>query len=404
VTRIRATGKCGPLVMSAEDTAPSAPKSQMWRSGERRQLTVMFCDLLGSAEVSAVLDPEELSDVLQLYRSHVGQVIQAYNGTIAQYLGDGVLVYFGYPQANENDAECAIRAGLEIVRQLPSLAHSKFQFNVRIGIATGLVVIGEAPETALKGEILAIGETPNLAARLQAIAPANGILIAESTRRLVGGLFDFANPVSVQVKGFAGPVQAHEVMNISLVESRFEALRGEATPFVGREEEIALLRRRWDQVCQGEGRVVLLSGEPGIGKSRILSRARKEFDSVAGNCLRFYCSPLHSQTALFPFLSHTKKAAALRAEDRDADKLAALVRFSRGCCPIRWRRPRTFRKCLASPLQASGVPHSLRFSGKRLRSRSSSIIRSRSRVSSRCSSCWKTRIGSTRPRSSCSTK
>lgn len=316
--------------MSAEDPVSSTHNFRAQRSGERRQLTVMFCDLLGSTEVSAVLDPEELSEVLQVYRAHVTQAVAKYNGTIAQHLGDGVLAYFGYPQANENDAECAVRAGLEIVRQLPALAHSKFRFNVRIGIATGLVVIGEAFETPPRGERLAIGETPNLAARLQVMAPANGILIAETTRRLIGNLFDLAAPISIDVKGFAAPVKSYEVKGISIIESRFEALRGEATPFIGREEEVALLRRRWDQACQGEGRVVLLSGEAGIGKSRILDRVRKEFEEDSGVCVRFFCSPLHAQTALYPFLSHLKKAAHLAEEDSDEEKIAALAKIFAG--------------------------------------------------------------------------
>jgi class 3 adenylate cyclase/tetratricopeptide (TPR) repeat protein len=316
--------------MSAEDQNSSTHNFRAQRSGERRQLTVMFCDLLGSTEVSSILDPEELSEVLQIYRAHVAREIAKYNGTIAQYLGDGILAYFGYPQANENDAECAIRAGLEIVRHLPALPHSKFRFNVRIGIATGLVVIGEAFETPLRGERLAIGETPNLAARLQALAPANGILIAETTRRLIGNLFDLTKPITVDVKGFADPVRAYEVKGISVIESRFEALRGEATPFIGREEEIGLLRRRWEQACQGEGRIVLLSGEAGIGKSRILDRMRKEFETVPGNCLRFFCSALHTQTALFPFISHLKKIAQLEDEDSDEAKLSALAKVYAG--------------------------------------------------------------------------
>lgn len=322
--------------MSAEDTAFAAQNSELRRSGERRQLTIMFCDMLGSTEISTELDPEDLGEVLQAYRSNVGKAISIYGGTIAQYFGDGILVYFGYPQAHENDAECAIRAGLEIVRQLASLAHSDYQFNVRIGIATGLVVTGEALETAPKGELLAIGETPNLAARLQAVAPANGILVADSTRRLVGGLFDFGPPISVRVKGFAEPVNAHEVINISVIESRFEALRGEATPFIGREDEIALLRRRWEQACQGEGRVVLLSGEPGIGKSRTLDRIRKEFAELSGSYLRFFCSPLYTQTALYPFLSQIKKGAGLNDVDTDAARLSALADFFEATLPDPW--------------------------------------------------------------------
>ncbi len=317
--------RSGCLGMSAEDKASSERDFQ--RSSERRQLTVMFCDLVGSTEAATALDPEELSEVLRVYRAHVAAAIGNYSGTIAQYLGDGVLAYFGYPQATENDAERAVRAALEIIHDLPALTHSNFRFNVRIGIATGLVVIGQPRDTPLTGERLAVGETPNLAARLQAMAPPNGILISDSTRRLVGGLFELASRSGVQAKGFAGPVSAFEVLSLSPIDSRFEALRGEATPFIGREDEVALLRRRWDQARGGEGRVVLLSGEAGIGKSRILNRVRQEFEIAPGHCLRFFCSPLHTQSALFPFLSHMKKAAELGDEDTDAEKLAKLTRF-----------------------------------------------------------------------------
>jgi predicted ATPase/class 3 adenylate cyclase len=312
--------------MGVDDIPPPGPHLQHQRSGERRHLTVLFCDLLGSTEVSTALDPEELSEVLHLYQTHVAQVIGTYGGTIAQYLGDGVLAYFGYPQAHENDAECAIRASLDIVGKLPVLANSPFQLKVRIGIATGLVVVGQVREASIKGEPLAIGETPNLAARLQAAAPANGILIAESTRRLVGHLFNLADPVSLQVKGVTAPVSAYEVRGVSTIESRFEALRTEATPFIGREEELALITRRWTQARGGDGRAVLFSGEAGIGKSRILDRAGKDING-SSCAVRLYCSPLHTKTALFPFLSYLRKAADLQDGDSDAEKLAKLAAF-----------------------------------------------------------------------------
>ena len=312
--------------MGADETAPSE-QNPYQRSGERRQLTVVFCDLLGSTQAAASLDPEELSDVLQVYQRHVAEAIGRYGGTVAQFLGDGVLAYFGYPQAHENDAECAVRAGLDIVGHMPMLAQSRFQLTVRIGIATGLVVIGHVRQTVMTGELLAVGETPNLAARLQAAAPRNGILIAESTRRLVGGLFQLSDPLSVEVKGISGPVTAYAVEGVSTLDSRFEALRGEATPFVGREEEVALIRRRWDQALSGDGRVVLFSGEPGIGKSRILDRARKELDVEAGYRLRLFCSPLHMQTALYPFLSYIRKAAKLEEQESGDQQLANLTAF-----------------------------------------------------------------------------
>ena len=286
---------------------------------------MVFCDLLGSTQVSAVLDPEELSEVLQAYQAHVASTIGSFGGTIAQYLGDGVLAYFGYPQARETDAECALRASLDIIKGMSQLTHAQLQLKVRIGIATGLVVIRPMHETQVRGEPLAVGETPNLAARLQAAAPPNGILIAESTRRLVGGLFELTGPNALEVKGLSAPVAAYVVMGPSPIDSRFEALRGEATPFIGRREELGFLKWRWDHACQSDGRVVLFSGEPGIGKSRLIDRSCKELNVDAEACLRFYCSPLHTKTALFPFLSRIKKTAGFQDAATDAEKLARLT-------------------------------------------------------------------------------
>lgn len=292
--------------------------------GERRHLTVVFCDLLGSTEVSTALDPEEYSEVLQAYQSHVAKTIGSFGGTIAQYLGDGVLAYFGYPQARENDAECAVSASLDIISGMPLVAHGQLQLKVRIGIASGLVVIKQIHETQFRSEPLAVGDTPNLAARLQAAAAPNGILIAESTRRLVGGLFELEGPNLLDVKGLRAPVASYEVKGPSLIDSRFEALRGEVTPFIGRREELGFLKWRWDHACRSDGRVVLFSGEPGIGKSRLLDQSCKELGVDSENCLRFYCSPLYSQTALVPFLSRIKKAAGFHDQDTDAKKLVKL--------------------------------------------------------------------------------
>lgn len=310
--------------MGSDEIARSEQQPTPWRPGERRHLTVVFCDLLGSTAVSAALDPEELSEILQHYQTHVAAAIERFGGTIAQYLGDGVLAYFGYPLAHENDAECAIRAALDIIAGLPSLTQAGIALKVRIGIATGLVVVGQIRETPIKGELLAVGETPNMAARLQAAAPPNGILIAQSTRRLVGGLFEVEGPRAVDVKGLDAPIPAYEVIGASTVDSRFLALRGEATPFIGREEELALVRRRWDQASAGEGRVVLFSGEPGLGKSRILDRACKDMDIPARQCVRLFCSPLHTQSALFPFLVNLKRCLGLGEEENDAGRLERL--------------------------------------------------------------------------------
>ena len=237
---------------------------------ERRQLTVMFCDLVGSTALSARLDPEDLREIIAAYHRAVAEVIAELDGFVAKYMGDGVLVYFGYPRAHEDDAERAIRAGLGVVDAVGRLDVESVKLQARVGIATGLVVVGDLIGEGSAQEQSVVGETPNLAARLQALAEADAVVIAAGTRRLVGDLFEYRDLGAVEVKGIAGPVPAWQVLRPSGVESRFEALRGSAlTPLVGRDEEIELLLRRWARAKAGDGQVVLISGEPGIGKSRI---------------------------------------------------------------------------------------------------------------------------------------
>jgi class 3 adenylate cyclase len=229
---------------------------------ERRQLTVMFCDLVGSTALSARLDPEDLRAVIGAYHRCVAAVVERAGGFVARYLGDGVLAYFGYPRADEHGAERAVRAGLGLVEAVPRLhTAARASLQVRVGIATGLVVVGDL----VGGDPDVVGETPNLAARLQAVAATNTVVIAASTLGLTGGLFDYEDLGPVEVKGLAAPVTAARVLRESAVESRFEALRAGRTPLVGRDEELALLQRRWQQAKAGEGCVVLISGEPGIG-------------------------------------------------------------------------------------------------------------------------------------------
>jgi class 3 adenylate cyclase len=232
--------------------------------GERRQLTVMFCDLMGSTALSEKLDPEELRDLLHVYRTLCGDVIARYDGFVARYVGDGILTYFGWPAAHEDDAERAVRAALEIVQSIKR-ASSIETLSVRIGVATGPVVVGE-PAGAGDQAKLAVGSTPNLAARLQGLAATDQIVIAASTRRLVGNAFDLSDLGEHGLKGFADPVHAWRVERLALTESRFDAHHTATglTPLVGREEEVDLLLRRSAQAQDGEGQVVLLCGEPGI--------------------------------------------------------------------------------------------------------------------------------------------
>jgi class 3 adenylate cyclase len=246
--------------------------------GERRQLTVMFCDLVGSTALSEKLDPEEMRSLLHAYRTLCGDVIARYDGFVARYVGDGILTYFGWPTAHEEDAERAVRAALEIV-DTAKRASSTEDLSVRIGIATGFVVVGEAAGVGDQSK-LAVGSTPNLAARLQGLATADQIVIAASTRRLVGNAFELIDLGEHDLKGMAERVHAWRVEHAVLTESRFDARRGNAlTPLVGRDEELDLLLRRWSQAKDGEGQVVLLSGEPGIGKSRILGTVRERLEA-----------------------------------------------------------------------------------------------------------------------------
>ncbi len=297
-------------------------------SGERRQLTVMFCDLVGSTALSERLDPEELGKLLHAYRIRCGDVIARYDGFVARYVGDGILTYFGWPMAHEEDAERAVRAALEIV-QTVKRASSAEDLSVRIGIATGPVVVGEAAGSGDQSK-LAVGSTPNLAARLQGLAAGDQIVIAASTRRLVGSAFELSDLGERDLKGIAEPVHAWRVERAAATESRFDANRGgqALTPLVGREVEVDLLVSRWSQAMDGEGQVVLLSGEPGIGKSRILSALRERLEAQGVQALRFQCSPYYVNSAFWPVIDNFERTlmfARDETSDSKLDKLEALV-------------------------------------------------------------------------------
>src|SRR5215469_8351893 len=242
----------------------------MQAEAERRQLTIMFCDLVGSTALSAQLDPEDLREIIAAYHHAVAKIIAEADGFISRYMGDGVLVYFGYPQAHEDDAERAVRAGLGAIDAVGRLEVKSAKLQARVGIATGLVVVGDLIGAGPAQEQSVVGETPNLAARLQALAEPDTVVIAAGTRRLVGDLFEYRDLGAVEVKGIAASVPAWQVLRPSAVASRFEALRSLALPpLVGRDEETDLLLRHWSRAKVGHGQVVLISGEAGIGKSRI---------------------------------------------------------------------------------------------------------------------------------------
>ncbi len=293
-------------------------------TAERRQVTVMFSDLVGSTALSTRMDPEDLREIISAYQKCVAETVRRFGGFVARYLGDGVLVYFGYPHAHEDDAERAVRAGLELITAVAGLKTCAAQ-QVRVGIATGLVVVGHLIPSGESEERGIVGETPNLAARLQGIAEPNMVVIAESTRRLLGSFFQLDDLGTRSLKGIGGPVRAWAALRASSVEGRFEALHAtELTALVGREEESKLLLRCWSKAKTGEGQVVLLTGEAGIGKSRLAVALVERLAGEPHTRLRYFCSPQHTNSALYPIIGQIEHAAGLAHDDTPQAKLDKL--------------------------------------------------------------------------------
>jgi class 3 adenylate cyclase len=302
-----------------------APEPKPQDTAERRQLTVLFCDLVGSTALSARLDPEDLRSIIGAYHRCCTELVERNGGFVAKYMGDGVLAYFGYPRAHEHDTERAVRAGLALVEAVPKLATAAgAPLQVRVGIATGLVVVGDLIGEGEAQERGVVGETPNLAARLQAAAAPATLVIGPTTHRLLGNLFDYRDLGGIEAKGFAAPVHAYQVLGASAAESRFEALRAVTTPLVGRDEEIDLLMRRWEQAKRGDGQVVLIAGEPGIGKSRIAQTVVERLGGEPHTRLRYFCSPHHQDSALYPSIAQLERAAVFRREDTPEERLQKL--------------------------------------------------------------------------------
>jgi class 3 adenylate cyclase/tetratricopeptide (TPR) repeat protein len=317
-----AIARLGMGVPTAVATAP-APGAPAQGEAERRQLTVMFCDLIGSTALSTRHDPEDLRELVGDYHRATAETVRRFDGFVAKYMGDGVLIYFGYPQAHEDDAERAVRAALAVIEAVGRLP-AREDLRVRVGIATGLAVVGDLTGEGAAQERGVVGETPNLAARLQALATPNTLVIAEATRRQIGELFDLKDLGPQQLAGFAEPQRAWRVLGESGKVSRFEALRSRETPLVGRDEEVELLRRRWEQAKSGEGRVVLISGEPGIGKSRLTAALSAHIESEPHTRLRYFCLPHHQDSALYPFNSQLERAAGFTRDDTVDAKLGKL--------------------------------------------------------------------------------
>jgi predicted ATPase/class 3 adenylate cyclase len=321
---LRAIAEMNQAGRSGTSAAPAAQDA-----AERRQLTVMFCDLVGSTALSTELDPEDLRDIIGAYHRCCAATVESHGGFVAKYMGDGVLVYFGYPRAHEHDAERAVRAALVLSDAVPKLATAApSPLRVRLGIATGVVVVGDLIGSGEVQERGVVGETPNLAARLQAIAEPGAVVIAESTRRLIGNLFEVQDLGAKDLKGIPGPVRAWSVLRASSVESRFEALHAaNATALVGREKEIDLLLQRWASAKNGDGQAVVLSGEAGIGKSRLTAALLDRLAAEPLARLRYFCSPQHTDSAFYPVIAQMERAAGFLREDASRAKLDKLDRL-----------------------------------------------------------------------------
>jgi len=293
---------------------------------ERRHLTVMICDLVGSTALSARLDPEDMGAVMDAYHAACARITRTYDGFLAEFRGDGILAYFGYPIAHEDDAERTVRAGLDIIAAVARLeTRAAEPLAVRIGIATGLVVVGDLSREGALREHAVVGETPNLAARLQALAEPGTIAVAASTRRLLGDLFRLRDLGRHEVKGIAEPVAAWAVEAVSDSESRFEAARAAGlTDLIGREDELDFLLERQRLAWKGEGQIVLISGEPGIGKSRLAAALAERIAGEPHTRLRYQCSPYHTNSALRPFIAQVERAAGFKADETSAQRLDKL--------------------------------------------------------------------------------
>lgn len=316
------------VLAAVSGPAACHPSLPVHVGGERRQVTVLFCDLVGSTALSAQLDPEDMHEVIRTYQSACADIVAGHEGFVARFMGDGMLAYFGYPHAHEDEAERALRASLDIVARVGRLhTPAREALQVRVGIATGLVVVGDLIGAGGAEKQSVVGETPNLAARLQALAEPDAIVVSEATRRQVGGLFELSDLGPQTLKGFAAPQSAWRVLGQSDVANRFKALRSGAAPLVGREDEIELLMRCWASAKSGKGQVVLISADPGVGKSRLAEAVRERIRVQGGPqvVVRYFCSPHHHESAFHPVIGQLERAAGFDRSDDAATRRRKLA-------------------------------------------------------------------------------
>ena len=310
------------------DSPAVVPAARDSRPIERRQLTVLFCDLVGSTALSARLDPEDFSAIIAGYRRCITETVACFDGFVARHHGDGAVVYFGYPHAHEDDAERAVQASLALVQAVAALP-TKEKLSARVGIATGVALVGDMSDSAISEEHGILGDTPNLAARLQSLAQPGGVIISGRTKTIAGPQFEYLDLGKVEIKGFAKPVAAWQVAGKTAVTSRSHALQSsDLLPLIGRDEEMELLLRRWKRAKSGEGQVVLLSGEAGIGKSRLTVALLEQLAREPHIRLRYFCSPQHTDSALYPVIGEMLRAAGFAHDDSPQakmDKLDALL-------------------------------------------------------------------------------